>query len=113
MSVINYMQVYCEDEKKIKKIKTKIENLNKQQQVKIMEIFMKKNIKFTENKNGIFINLNKIPLNIMDEISKYLDYISLQEKSLNKLEQTKKEIEKQYFEDVNSTATTVSTSPCK
>ena len=36
-----------------------------------------------------------------------------QEKSLDKLEQTKKEIEKQYFEDVNSTstATSVSTSP--
>tara|TARA_Y100001970_G_scaffold293761_1_gene442938 strand:+ start:3184 stop:3498 length:315 start_codon:yes stop_codon:yes gene_type:complete len=103
------MQVYCEDEKKLKRLKNKIEKLNKQQQVKIMEIFMKKNIQFTENKNGIFINLNKIPLKIMDEISKYLDYIGLQEKSLNKLEQTKKEIEKQYFEDVNSIS--VSTSP--
>ena len=96
------MQQYCEDEKQLKKIKKKIESLNKQQQTKVMEIFIKKNIQFTENKNGIFINLNKIPLNIMEEISQYLEYINLQEKSLSKQELTKKQIEQQYFDDENN-----------
>lgn len=98
------MQQYCEDEKQLKKIKKKIESLNKQQQTKVMEIFIKKNIQFTENKNGIFINLNKIPLNIMEEISQYLEYINLQEKSLSKQELTKKQIEQQYFDDENNTS---------
>lgn len=98
------MQQYCEDEKQLKKIKKKIETLNKQQQTKVMEIFIKKNIQFTENKNGIFINLNKIPLNIMEEISQYLEYINLQEKSLSKQELTKKQIEQQYFDDENNTS---------
>jgi hypothetical protein len=98
------MQQYCEDEKQLKKIKKKIEGLNKQQQTKVMEIFIKKNIQFTENKNGIFINLNKIPLNIMEEISQYLEYINLQEKSLSKQELTKKQIEQQYFDDENNTS---------
>lgn len=98
------MQQYCEDEKQLIKIKKKIESLNKQQQTKVMEIFIKKNIQFTENKNGIFINLNKIPLNIMEEITQYLEYINLQEKSLSKQELTKKQIEQQYFDDENNTS---------
>ena len=98
------MQQYCEDEKQLKKMKKKIESLNKQQQTKVMEIFIKKNIQFTENKNGIFINLNKIPLDTMEEISQYLEYINLQEKSLSKQELTKKQIEQQYFDDENNTS---------
>ena len=92
------MQVYCEDEKKLKKLKKSIEKLNKHQQVKIMEIFIKKNIQFTENKNGIFINLNKIPIEILNDIKKYLEYISMQEESFEHLEKKKKSIEKICFD---------------
>ena len=69
-----------------------------------------KKIEIISNNKDAKVEAFRNRLNIMDEISRYLDYISLQEKSLNKLEQTKKEIEKQYFEDVNATATSVSTS---
>ena len=84
------MQVYCEDEKKLKKLKKSIEKLKKHQQIKIMEIFIKKNIQFTENKNGIFINLNKIPIEILNDIKKYLEYINIQEESFEHLENKKK-----------------------
>jgi hypothetical protein len=91
--------IFCENEQMLNKLKKDIESLDQQHQIKIMEIFIKKNICFTENKNGIFINLNKIPEPILCEMVQYLEYINLQEASFNKLEKEKENLEKKYFID--------------
>ena len=57
--------------------------------MEIAKIFKSNNIKLTEN-NGIFINLNKIPCNVIEEIKKYIEFIKTQEKLIN-IDETKKE----------------------
>ena len=51
---------------------------------------MKHSCDFSENKNGIFINLSKIPINIIQELYEYLNYIDTQEAQINILEDEKK-----------------------
>ena len=49
-------------------LKNNIENLDKNLHIKILKILKVNNIEYSENKNGIFVNLNKIE-NIKDEIN--------------------------------------------
>ena len=75
-------------------IKSKIESLFKEQQLKILQILLQNNETVSENRNGSFINLNKIKKKTIMEIEEYLEYIKTQEQNLNKTEITKIEIKK-------------------
>jgi hypothetical protein len=56
----------------LEKLRKIIENLNNSHHLEIAKIFKLNNIKLTENNNGIFINLNKIPCNVIEEIKLYI-----------------------------------------
>ena len=75
---------------KIYKLKKDIiknsKNLKKIEYIEIFKLIAKNNIKFTENINGIFINLNNIDNNILEEINKLLIYIKSKNKELNSVE---------------------------
>jgi hypothetical protein len=92
-----------EDENKnydeLEKLRKIIENLNNSHHLEIAKIFKSNNIKLTENNNGIFINLNKIPCNIIEEIKQYIDFIKTQEKLINIDELKKETLENIYFKD--------------
>ena len=60
---------------KLKDLRDIISNLEICEQSEILKIIEKNNIKFTENKNGIFINMNKLNDNAIEEIETFLDYI--------------------------------------
>ena len=79
------------------KLKEKMEKLNVSQQVDIVRILMEHQIKFSENSNGIFINLTNLKSNEIDEINKYIQYISDQEANLITIENMKKEYKKNFF----------------
>ena len=85
-----------DDLEKTRKI---IEGLDKSRQIDIAKIFKNKNIKLTENNNGIFINLNKIPLDIIDEIKHYINFVKIQETLINIDESKKENIENDFFKD--------------
>ena len=58
-----------------KKIINSITNLSEHQQIEIFNILKStENFNYTENKNGIFINLDNIPKNIIDEVDKYISF---------------------------------------
>ena len=61
--------------KKLKDLKEEISNLELCEQSEILKIIEKNNIKFTENKNGIFINMNKLTSKTIEEIECFLVYI--------------------------------------
>jgi len=83
----------------LEKLRKTIENLNTSHHLEIAKIFKLNNIKLTENNNGIFINLNKIPLSIIKEIKNYMEFIKTQE-NLIKIDESKKEtLENIYFKD--------------
>ena len=82
-------------------IKSEIESLLKEQQLKILQILLNNNEMVSENRNGSFINLNKIKNSTIKEIQEYLEYIKTQEQNLNKAEITKLNIKKMLKEPEN------------
>ena len=74
-------------------LKNKIESMEKQHHVEVLRI-MKKNVgvKLNENKSGVFVNLSFLPKEIIDEIEAYVNYIDMQETSLNEGEIEKEKV---------------------
>ena len=61
-------------EMKRKKIIENIKNLNLFEHQEIFKIIRKDNIKYSENSNGVFINMNKLSDNTIFEIDKFITY---------------------------------------
>ena len=78
-------------------LKQKIESLSKIHQKKILKILIKNKIKYSENRNGCFINMNLFNQSIIDNINKELIYISQQEKNLNEIEEIKNTLNNNFF----------------
>tara|TARA_B100000073_G_C23597925_1_gene519165 strand:- start:3 stop:323 length:321 start_codon:yes stop_codon:yes gene_type:complete len=85
------------DTKYLIDLKNQIESLDKIHHVKIFKILKDNEIKFSENRNGIFINMTSFNKNTVKEIEKTLLYIKEQEKNLKDIEAFKKELSKDYF----------------
>lgn len=82
------------------KIKTTIEKMNKINQLYILKILYDNNCEYTENSNGVFINLIYVDPIILKKINKYISYISLQEKNLLNVEKIKTEIKNEYIKTI-------------
>ena len=78
-------------------LKNKIENLEKHHQQDILKIIIKYNITFSENRNGIFLNMNQISEDGLSHIRNYLDHIGKQEKILKDTEIIKKKYKDTFF----------------
>ena len=85
----------------LKKLKNNIEKLDVCHHKKILAIIKQKNINYSENRNGIFINMNLFSEEIIQEICKYLEYVKEQEKNLNDIESLKLDFKKDYFDKPN------------
>lgn len=75
----------------LKKIKKIIDELNGDEQNEIFKIIKYHNSNYTQNNNGVFINMNTLSIETMEEINKFLSY-----SNYNKL------IEKERIEEVKS-----------
>jgi hypothetical protein len=78
-------------------LKKQIESLDKTHHLEIFKIFKKHSIPFSENKNGIFINIAKLEKKVLKDIEKFLTYISKQENELISVEQQKNEYKQNFF----------------
>ena len=63
-------------------LKNEISKLHKCEYVEIIKILEKNDIKYTKNKNGFFINLTKMPINIIEDIEKLIEFIKNNLKNL-------------------------------
>jgi hypothetical protein len=82
----------------LNKLKTKIELLDKKDQINILQVFKKhNNILLNENSNGTFINITDIDKVLYDELLKYISYIEMQKQYINKDEEKKNILEETYF----------------
>jgi hypothetical protein len=88
-------------------LKELIENLDVFHHNKILKVLVQNNIKYSENRNGIFVNMNSFNEKTIKEIEKTLKYIKSQEKSLQDIETIKNEINKDYFENDNKEKNTI------
>jgi hypothetical protein len=62
--------------KKLKELRDIITELDCCEQSEVLKIVEKNNIKFTENKNGVFINMNKLSDKAIGDIETFLEYIN-------------------------------------
>ena len=83
-------------------LKYQIENLEKIHHPKILQIIKNNEIKFSENRNGIFINMNSFNEKTINEINKMVLYIKEQEQNLKDTENLKKTLNKDYFKTNSS-----------
>ncbi len=75
--------------KDLKKLRDKIQNLEKIHQLYILQLFITHNVSYTENSNGIFINMKTIGDNVYNLVCEYLAYVKLQEDHLHQGEAAK------------------------
>ena len=81
----------------LKQLKNIIEEFSKNQQLDILKLLTKHQVNISENSNGSFVNLSDIDNKILVEIQEYIDFINTQDSNLNKVENKKKVLEKEFF----------------
>tara|TARA_Y100000816_G_C25728099_1_gene383573 strand:+ start:266 stop:553 length:288 start_codon:yes stop_codon:yes gene_type:complete len=85
-------------------IRDQIEKMDKIHQLHVLKIFKKYDIDFTENSNGIFVNMTILSEAIINEITSYISYVNLQQKQLNKVEQDKERYKKEFYKHNKATS---------
>ena len=78
-------------------IKHFIELLNKQRQIEVLKILTDNNIQISENKNGSFVNLTLLPVNIIEKLKEFTIYIKEQDISFEEIEDVKKDFKSSFF----------------
>jgi hypothetical protein len=66
----------------LKTLREKINNLEEYEHIEIFKILRKNNIKYTENNNGVFINMNKLSEKSIEDIESFISFIN---NNLNKI----------------------------
>ena len=85
------------DVNKLQKIKNEISKLDKIHHLKIFKLLKENEVKFSENRNGIFINMATINEKTLEQLAKTLIYIKEQEQELKDIETYKKDLENDFF----------------
>ena len=80
-------------------LRNQIEKLDKVHHIGILKILKENTVQYSENTNGIFINLTKVNDIIIEIIKKYVTYVKLQEVELGDIEDQKKEYKKEFYND--------------
>jgi molybdopterin-biosynthesis enzyme MoeA-like protein len=89
---LDFLMVQSEiTQKTLEELKTKLENLDHRRHVEILHILHKNNVMYTENSNGIFVNMNSIDKEIVCKLCRYVKYLEKQEKIIDCFEKEKKE----------------------
>jgi len=67
-------------------LKKDIKNLNKNEYIEIFKIILNNNIKYTENNNGIFINLKYVNEQVMEKLLNFIEFSKIKKKKFKKIE---------------------------
>ncbi len=83
----------------LKKLRDSIQQLEKIHQLYILNLVILRAVPYTENSNGVFINMSTISPEVIEEIREYLKYVELQEIQLEDDEVLKERYKKSLFKD--------------
>lgn len=79
------------------KISNLIKNFSVDEHIEILKIILEQeNIKYSENSNGTFIDMDTLNDKILDNIEKYIDYVLKKEIDINQRELKLNEIKKTF-----------------
>ena len=82
-------------------LRNEINKLEKRQHVEILRLLTKHKVHYSENRNGIFVNMILLGEDVIGELNSYIKYIKKQEKQLNKIEKEKKIYKDTFFNTTN------------
>ena len=85
------------DYNKLINLRNTVENLDAIYHLEILQILKDNNVNYTENRNGIFINLTLLNQKTISIIKKYISFIEQQKKNLDTTEQIKNKYKSQFF----------------
>lgn len=81
-------------------LKDDIEKMSKFHQIEILRILTKsKNVYLNENSNGTFVNLSQQSDEVINELKKYVKYVSEQQRQLSVIENERSRLEKIFNKD--------------
>jgi predicted RNA-binding protein len=83
---------------KKKRLIDMVKGLSKEEHIEVFKVFRDHHENYSENNNGIFINLNTIRESVIDEILKYIEYMNVKKSDLIQ-EEMKKDTTKQLLGD--------------
>lgn len=87
-------------------LKEKLQALSKFHQLEVFRLLQKKKVEYTENRNGIFVNMNKLDNNSIHALGDYLNYVSTQQDQLEVGEKKKEEYANSFFKNNKEMALT-------
>ena len=81
----------------LKTLRDNIESLSEFHQIEVLRILHSNHITFSENKNGVFVNLSYVNYDVMNKINEYVTFVNKQEMHLYEFEEKKTLLSNQYF----------------
>jgi hypothetical protein len=83
----------------IQELRDRIEKMDKYHQIEVLRILKKRvaDVHKNENKNGTFVNLSELSQESLQDILTYANYFDEQQNELNKGEEEKVQIQKNFF----------------
>ena len=80
-------------------LRENIQNLSKFHQIEVFRILKKNNVEYTENRNGIFVNMNKLKQNSITLLNDYLNYVYKQQTQIENMEKKAEHYKKSFFKN--------------
>ena len=83
----------------LKKLRDHIEKMDMIHQIHILKILKDNNIEYTENTNGVFINMTLLDEATLKQIKNFIKYVNLQQKQLESVEDIKAKYQEEFYKD--------------
>ena len=87
-------------------LREKLQALSKFHQLEVLRLLNKKKVEYTENRNGIFVNMNNLQEESIAALNNYLNYVSTQQNQLESMEKKKEEYANSFFNNNKEIAIT-------
>jgi len=81
----------------LENIRKFIDKMSKNQHIEILKILKFHNVILNENNYGTFVNMSELSVEIIDQITQYIEYTDNQEINLKKIEHEKGSLKETYF----------------
>ena len=87
----------------LKRLRDNIEKMERIHQIHIFKILKENQIEFTENSNGVFVNMTLFDNTTLKQINTFIKYVNLQQKQLESIEDIKAQYQKEFYKDNKET----------
>jgi len=87
----------------LKRLRDNIEKMERIHQIHIFKILKENQIEFTENNNGVFVNMTLFDNTTLKQINTFIKYVNLQKKQLESIEDIKAQYQKEFYKDNKET----------